>query len=181
MNKQEKEIIKNVVKRADVMIEKLSVWVDEVKDIKATSLAQLAESDEKPKRPKPWDVIEWTGKKVTNTGANLVLDKDTEQIRIRDGVKGTISKMGSNDNFIKLFNLKDHIADLAALKPIKEFHRPKSHSLGNTEFHVNLCESGDVDFVVGDEYVCFTSKEFSEITLKCRCMELRMIQDAAKQ
>ena len=75
-------------------------------------------------------------------------------------------------------NLAD---DLAALKPIKEFHRPKSHSIGNTEFHVNLCESGDVDFVVGYEYVCFTSKEFSEITLKCRCMELRMIQDAAKQ
>lgn len=77
---------------------------------------QIAEA-EKPKL-RQWDLIEWIGKDVTNKGVNLVLNKESNgegfnQIRIRDGVKGTIQCITPNDKFIKHFNLADDLADMA--------------------------------------------------------------------
>ena len=146
------------------MIEKLSVWVDEVKDIKATSLAQLAESDEKPKLRhgdygfaedgEPRLVFTNWNNNFTTCGNFSIRKYQTQLGKAPKIIIGNIFK------------------ELAALKPKKEFEI------------ADVAVSLDKDYVriEGDGYTVYVGRaRFHDFILNLRCMELQMIQDAAKQ
>ena len=179
MNKKSKEILEDVVRRADAMIEKLSVWVDEAKDIKATSLAQLAES-EKPK-------LRHGDYGFDEDGEALLIHKQSSQehpITSRDKKGcpcGRIMEDGTHSTrrIARLGNIFD---DLAALKPIKEFEMKDCTGGNDFKARINCnCTDGHVELRAGCGLVTVNDREFHEIILKLRCMELRKIQDAAKQ
>ena len=162
MNKQEKEIIKNVVKRADVMIEKLSVWVDEVKDIKATSLAQLAESDEKPKPLEHGDY----GRAKSNHG-----DEPIDRRLYANGHSWGIVGNDPCDETPLCFVLGNIFKELAALKPIREFEY-KGYTDGRM---IVLDSEGDIDF---GSLRRIKKDDIHAFILKLRGMEAQMKLDA---
>ena len=73
-------------------------------------------------------------------------------------------------------NLAD---DLAALKPLEEFEM--KDCTGGNDFKARINCNGHVELRAGCGLVTVNDREFHEIILKLRCMELRKIQDAAKQ
>jgi len=73
-------------------------------------------------------------------------------------------------------NLAD---DLAALKPLEEFEM--KDCTGGNDFKARINCNGHVELRAGCGLVTVNDREFHEIILNLRCMELRKIQDAAKQ
>ena len=131
---------------------------------------ELAEA-EKPKL-KEWDLIEWIGEDITNKGVNLVLTKDFSgegfnQIRIRDGVKGTIHNITPDDKFIKHFNLAD---DLQALsEPLEEFE------YGGCTIEID--SKGNLDF---EDLAYVDKKDIPDFILNLRRMLVWKLAQEAK-
>lgn len=135
-------------------------------------LEQELRTATEPEKPKPWDIIEWTGKKASNTGANLVLHDGVSQIRIRDGVKGTLHNITPNDEFRVLFNLTDDLAALSG-EPLEEFKMDRLKVTVGASY-LNIEDADDFESVqIGKEVL-------HDFILNLRRMELKMIMDAAK-
>jgi len=182
MNKKSKEILEDVVRRADAMIEKLSVWVDEAKDIKATSLAQLAESDEKPKL-RHGDYCQSPSKEYTYIALNSRTDPEEFEIWGKNdfGIHQNIYQNGTvkKDTTYYTPTGQSIFDDLAALKPIEEFEM-ECDLTGFNHIEITKCDNGLFLRTKGGT-VHLHGKKLHDFILKLRCMELRKIQDAAKQ
>ena len=145
-------------------------WVDEAKDIKATSLAQLAESDEKPK-PKHGD-YGFDGHKNPRLAAAQEWQEPPDQYNDWSRYKVTENIRNNNNDFSVI--LGNIFADLAALKPIESFNMRTLKVEQSSEENIRIEDSfKDVVLVP----IC----DFHDFILNLRCMELQMIQDAAKQ
>jgi len=160
--------LRTPIRRADVLIETLEAQLAEAKDIKATLQTQKdtkAESDEKPKPLEHGDYGIYKGE----TTPMLIMDNGNASLRIAhdDGLLGNIPPTEGDYNI-----LGNIFKELAALKPKKEFEI------------ADVAVSLDKDYVriEGDGYTVYVGRaRFHDFIHNLRCMELQMIQDAAKQ
>ena len=177
MNKQEIENTQEAIKLLTDI--RNSVTTDRFMDFLDTQLldlqAQLAESDEKPKP------LEHGVCAVSSVGEPFVV---IEQTTLSGSPKAFYGDQGGTinaDKAIKDFTIliPNIFDDLAALKPIKEFEM--KDCTGGNDFEARIDCNGHVELRAGRGLVTVNDREFHEIIINLRCLELQMIQDAAKQ